>query len=576
MSRRLPWVLAGLVLGAGAIALARGPGVSTASDGAVLHERLPPAEGARAGPPVFVYDPDRAETLPREVHAGGLVLPRPDPETTPSTDEAVYAPGGVATIEDGSDSGEPKAGTRPDERPDADPRGSLGTTAEPDRDTQKEGTLGYHTVFDPSVVPFKRNRALDVVKPDGSLGIGDPTPRSVEVAPHEVAPGHEVFWASLLVEARSGVPIPMPSVSPSSRVLAYETSPPLELRFFKDSADNMVLETTTTGRFRLVVLMDAPSTYFRRALPRDLTVEDVPSHLRPRPPRVWRERGRAVARELGLSSQMAYDALLDGLVAHFRSFEPGDPVEGTGDLYRDLALGRKGICRHRSYAFVVTAQALGIPARYVFNEAHVFVEVWVGGPRPGWLRVDLGGGADRLVVQGGAGKVRHDPGQADPFARPRRLGSDPAHGHEAGATEVLGLPPTASRTGRTGARRGAATSLAPRPLPPPAAWPEVEVGGRRTTTTLSLATALAYRGEPLSVWGHVRDSDGDAVRGGTVQIVLRAGVDRQVVGLLGVCRLGPEGHFKTDVQIPPQQTTGSYEIIAEFLGAPGIAPSRSH
>ena len=35
----------------------------------------------------------------------------------------------------------------------------------------------------------------------------------------------------------------------------------------------------------------------------------------------------------------------------------------------DLALSKKGVCRHRAYAFTITAQGLGIPARMVMNEA---------------------------------------------------------------------------------------------------------------------------------------------------------------------------------------------------------------
>jgi transglutaminase-like putative cysteine protease len=40
----------------------------------------------------------------------------------------------------------------------------------------------------------------------------------------------------------------------------------------------------------------------------------------------------------------------------------------------DLARGKRGVCRHRAYAFVIVAQALGIPARFVQNEAHAWVE----------------------------------------------------------------------------------------------------------------------------------------------------------------------------------------------------------
>ena len=48
--------------------------------------------------------------------------------------------------------------------------GSPGSEALPDRDTEKEGTISYHASFD-SVVPFKRNRALDRWSTSGSMTI---------------------------------------------------------------------------------------------------------------------------------------------------------------------------------------------------------------------------------------------------------------------------------------------------------------------------------------------------------------------------------------------------------------------
>ena len=52
-----------------------------------------------------------------------------------------------------------------------------------------------------------------------------------------------------------------------------------------------------------------------------------------------------------------------------------EPPTGRGDIYLDLALQQKGVCRHRSFAFLVTALYLGIPTRMIANEAHAWVEV---------------------------------------------------------------------------------------------------------------------------------------------------------------------------------------------------------
>ena len=64
-------------------------------------------------------------------------------------------------------------------------------------------------------------------------------------------------------------------------------------------------------------------------------------------------------------------------------------------MYLDLALARMGVCRHRSYAFVITALGLGVRARMVLNEAHAWVEVADGLQ---WKRIDLGG-AGALLEQ---------------------------------------------------------------------------------------------------------------------------------------------------------------------------------
>jgi len=63
---------------------------------------------------------------------------------------------------------------------------------------------------------------------------------------------------------------------------------------------------------------------------------------------------------------------------------------------------------------VISARALGIPARYIYNEAHAFVEVYW--PKMGWRRIDLGGAAEQLNYNGRRGGGVH---QAAPDALPQ-------------------------------------------------------------------------------------------------------------------------------------------------------------
>ena len=119
-------------------------------------------------------------------------------------------------------------------------------------------------------------------------------------------------------------------------------------------------------------------------------------HAAPRSTRCLQRRQRLPS-VLG-ESRDDYATTLRKLVWWFRSFKPGELERADDGLYLTLALSRRGVCRHRAYAFVITAHGLGIPARYVSNEAHVFVEAYV--PGQGWLRIDLGGGAQGMNVRG--------------------------------------------------------------------------------------------------------------------------------------------------------------------------------
>lgn len=388
-------------------------------------------------------------------------------------------------------------------------------------------------------------------------------------------PSRDVFWGSVLLEGRRGDTIPLPSVAAESRILSIEVTPSIPLSFFRDQADNLYVRPLVEGegsvRARLVFLMDAPKSYFGRSLPSGLTLEDIPKARRPKLPASMRGSTRDVVEALGLSGATDYRQTLGTLVQHFRSFEPGSPPADSGDLYTDLALSKRGICRHRSYAFVVTAQALGIPSRYVFNEAHVFVEVWVPGERPGWMRIDLGGSAERLEIGGAEDKVRHEADEPDPFDRPLPFARSTRGGPSAGASTVVGLPPTrrpdaAERDLPSAPER---TGL----LPPPAAL-TVSPDASPTRTTLTILSPVVYRGEPFDIEGSV-SAQGQVRPSGTVQLLLVDATNGSTLGLLQTVALSAEGTYTASLTIPGAQPPGAYELVAEYMGDTSSAPSRS-
>ncbi len=569
--------------------------VSRTPDGrAILHRRLPTAAGARGQGPIFLYDPVRGGSLPRELLRDGQSLPTPRRDTTPAGGEAVYAEAGVLPA-DGRGPDDPAPSTPeptptpPDADPDAppappasparvDPRRLSTDAVNPDRATQMEGRLDYHAVFDPSIVPFKRNRAFDGVGADYTLQLRPSTLTELRPVGNQVDAGREVFWGSLLVDGRAGVDVPLPSVSPDSRILSAETVPDVGVRFFKDGADNYYVRAATDGRFRLVFVMDAPTRYFGRELPTNATLRDVPRDMQPAVPDAVGRAARTFASTLGVSARTPYDVLVGKLVAYFRAFEPGDPPASTEDIYLDLATGRKGVCRHRTFALVVTALGLGLPARYVYNEAHVFAELWVPGDEPGWLRVDLGGGAEELVVHAGQDKVRHRPRTRDPFDRPDAYARQIAGDQAAGAMRTQGMPPaTRRRPGTPPAEPSGDDGLASRLSRLLDARVRRAVPDQRrppTRTSLSADASLLYRGDKVELTGQVVDNVGRPVTQGQVQLLL-VDDEGRAVALLGVTALGADGRYAAELALPDDQRPGRYDLVAEFTGTPAHGPSVS-
>jgi hypothetical protein len=145
--------------------------------------------------------------------------------------------------------------------------------------------------------------------------------------------------------------------------------------------------------------------------------EQAPAELKPQIPDGVRASAKRQLDRLGIDADTALDVSFNRLIGYFRGFEAKElPKNAKGNLYRDLVDNQAGVCRHRSFAFMITATALGLPTRYVTNEAHAFVEVWF--PERGWQRIDLGGAALRMEVTGADDKTLHRPRSDDPFAKP--------------------------------------------------------------------------------------------------------------------------------------------------------------
>jgi hypothetical protein len=432
-----------------------------------------------------------------------------------------------------------------------------------DRDTRRPNVLPYDEPFTPSTAPFKRLIAFDAVDSSFRLVVSDPTPRKLVVSDVLRSGGdEESFFADIAVTEAGDRRVRIPSVGPGARVLHARFGSgarDLPYTLWRDGADNWFIQANEVGR--LVMEVSIPRAAFGGELGDPLLGElRVPAL----PPEVLRA-ANTVAATIGLDLTSPRRTLM-GLVSYFRSFtDSNDPPSGHGNVYLDLALSKKGVCRHRAYAFTITALGLGIPARMVMNEAHAWVEVNDGSL---WRRIDLGGAGRALDSPRDAAVVPYVP-PPDPYAWPPNAAS---------GEEELGryVQPAASS-------RGASTSHGPAPSPSQSSNPEGTAPGP-SGSSASEATSLDHTssrvtltvqetdvrlGAPVNVRGDV-ESGGDPCGRVTVEISLREGRGGRSL-LIGSLATDDAGKFSGVLIVPFEVPAGDYDVVAHAPVATGCA-----
>jgi transglutaminase-like putative cysteine protease len=453
-----------------------------------------------------------------------------------------------------------------------DEAGRRSPTFRPDRMTSLEGTLGYYSVFSPTIAPFKRVTALDGVLLDGGvpvLSVYDDSRRPVSVLTHDAPPPddrpRDRFWGSVVLDFTNGREVPLPSVSPESRILTMRTHPYTELELRKDAADNFFAFAPgrlTANQVRVTFLTDAPREYFNAEVLPEVRADFLAAEARPLPPGL-QERAEGFARELGLDRSDSVADAVRTLTRHYREFEESEqPPEDSGDIYLDLSRGKRGICRHRAYGFVITALALGIPARFVMNEAHAWVEVKMRDV--GWMRIDLGGAANGLEAQNADDRPRYRPAFGDPLPRPQAY---EASYSQLPPGQVSGMRPSGGGGGSSSSSSSSSSSTS-----------AGDAASSESTTTYTSATASdrsrlvlsvdrseyqVYRGRGFDVSGRATGGSGAAAPGLRIEVLL-AGPDEQ--HLLGVTVTRADGYYTGHFGIPPKIAVGEYDLIVRSPG----------
>ena len=263
-----------------------------------------------------------------------------------------------------------------------------------DRDG-RAGEVVIDEVFDPGLGAMKRLKAYDRILSDGqTLDVASPQLRPASADP---TLQYALFIeGSFRVQFRAEEPIPIFSPHPKARIESFSTdaSLPGSVTFFRDGADTLYALAHVDRVVTLNVTFRVSRDYYSFDAPPDARVEDYrygPALPRPVVPARLQEDARLVLARAGVRDSGNVKETVDALAAYFRSFTEGDipPPTQVESLYLALALGERGCCRHRAFAFMVTAQAVGIPTRVVVNEAHAFVEVAT--PDGHWHQINLGG-----------------------------------------------------------------------------------------------------------------------------------------------------------------------------------------
>lgn len=479
----------------------------------------------------------------------------------------------------------------------AKPRSDVPDQAfQPDRDTRRPDVLPYDDPFSPSTAPFKRLSAFDMVDASYTLSVRDPhtSPQPVAPVPAPDA-SEEQFYADMVVDLVAGQRVRIPTVGPGARVLRARAGVGTQdVRFvlFRDGAENWFIESDMTTRARVVMEISIPRVAFGGDFGTPSWAELLP--VPALPPNVQRAAAEVTAK-IGVSRRMSPRDDVTKLVAYFRSFaDSEDPPAPTRDIYLDLALSRKGVCRHRAFAFMVTALSLGIPTRTIFNEAHAWVEVHDGRL---WRRIDLGG-AGRTLHDPLSTNVPYDP-PPDPFSWPQgsTRGDDLAdrarHASPPGqsatppgaapagtnaASPASSAPAGASSsdpngaTGASGGSGGGGPGGGPGGGGPGGGGPggPGRSGGPgapderpASIVAMTLAGADAHRGAPFKVRGQV-SADGEPCGHVTVEIVLRSRQHGDTS--IGQLATDQRGTYDGAIVLPSAVPLGDYEVHARTFG----------
>jgi hypothetical protein len=350
-------------------------------------------------------------------------------------------------------------------------------------------------------------------------------------------------------------------------------NPEVPVEVVRDDADNWFVRGKDRARVRLVMELAIPRDTFGRSYA-DVewsTLDALPAaKAAAATPYLHDAAFSEVAQAIGISRAMRPAEAVRKMIEYFRAFAPSDePPSGRGNIYLDLALSQKGVCRHRAHGFLVTALGMGIPARMVVNEAHAWVEVFDARL---WHRVDLGGAAANLDNEPDPARPAYVP-PPDPYRWPsgRDSGQDLADRNRAQANQGNASDPSnaSGADGGAPAPNGSGTPSAPGNGQPSEAvnrLPESDV-------TVAAIDGDVRRGLPLHLKGTVQRAGAPCAHL-RVDVLLVQHLERGRGGGQAPAQGSPIGSLSTDergqydgaVVVPRDLVLGDYDLIVQTPG----------
>jgi transglutaminase-like putative cysteine protease len=512
----------------------------------IEHELIPPdsADDARYG---LRLDGD----LPSAIQTPNGLVTAPDPrEPVPSGDPAPRT-------------AELAGHTQPDD---------VTKRFTPDTDTRRPDALPYFDPFTPSTTPFKRLVAFDDVDAAYALTVHDAHQKKVLVHATPRTDGSEdQFYGDMVLDLSPTAPTRIPSVGPGAHVVHARLgvgADDIDFTLMADSAENWFVQTKLTGRARLVLELSIARAAFGG--PFEETLDHQPAY--PLPAAVQAD-AMVVAKKVSVPRATRRETV-EALVDYFRAFtESDEPLarDPGRSVYLDLALSQRGVCRHRAYAFVVTALGLGIRARMVLNEAHAWVEVADG---PQWKRIDLGGAGMVLTEQPTDSKTVPYTPPPDPFNWPAGAARGDDLGRTGGQSRPTGAKQGSGGGGSgNGARNGSGAGGGGGTTTGSASVDRADEERSPSIVTVLTGENRTLRGQLLHVHGGVTTHDAPCPH---ARVAISLTDPKTGDGMpLGELATDQDGAYSGAFVVPPGVGLGDYDVVAAALGDGRCAASVS-